>query len=1093
MADNFAIAGDAFAADRTASKVYGIDVSEPNATVVHSDQDELLESKCNQVSFVKTEPMAATLRNLLAVCESYIAYSVKKNLIRVIHTVSAQKTLLRDHEYPVLDLKFSPVDRNLVCSVDDAPEGADASLARIIMWQLQDGDADLKSERVCMFGFGAAMVQPHPHLASVWAVAKGDRLGIVSFALAQGVAGEHVFKSFDALPLHTSFPGATITGLSFSEDGQCVAVSLVVNASSGVAVWNLPPFDALSSGRGSLERAPCWTQFSNSVGLSSLVFLSQGILTVSRVGGYSTATKDVLLQLFPFTPSNMLATSTPVQSIRVCFPVHPNAAASGSATAADGDLDIALNNGCGKEPKFVVLHHRKSHLVACLAVNRGTWSRQAIYHVTFVDLKWPIFSLDCTTIAGRDHHSDEEVEHLEVSCFQVQDSAQSAIHQYHIPTVSLCNPNAYIPPATTTFSADLGGIGINADLTGLLPMCGSSSGSNGSGQSILSMLNAESAPVPVTPPPAPTGNAQGSSLLSMLNASAALAPDATKSTFVSASPIQRPLSAPPVDDAQPPLPDILPTGSSVQGRSIMSMLNKKVAPPPPLGAGKAPEAAATPVVSIPAPAPAPVAAAVTPAPAAEPAAAGGFSVLGLLLSGLQKQGPAPAEAVEAVPPPAPAAAPVAAVAAPLPLPVPVPAPVPAEVAPPATAVQAPAAVAKTPLNTLQSPSSNHAAAPAASSLESQQQLGDITRSVRASLEVMAEMRAEMTSLRAEVAQLRKAPASASASAPAGAAASVDAIKGVVEAEVKRGVEAALRSKPWRDDFVAQVTQAVSTEVGPALAQKTRDAVKDVVRDTVKAALASSFLKAFESSLLPAFQAGTDRMFAQVQASFDHGMEGLAEQARRSQEYSDECAKCTIDLSREVAALRATVAGLEAKVGDLAAAGTAAGGDGAAAAGAGAGLSDPFSLFEKGKLVESVECALEWKDSDKLVALLERMTPNQFLGKCNRLLQLCTAQQLANDLAVKDPQEGLSKRLEWLKNLVMGLLFASADASTTDPSANQYLGQVMAGMTDSLHKTEARLNEKIAEARSAGDTQQHAAYTAAETDLRMLMVLVSSKS
>jgi transcription elongation GreA/GreB family factor len=52
---------------------------------------------------------------------------------------------------------------------------------------------------------------------------------------------------------------------------------------------------------------------------------------------------------------------------------------------------------------------------------------------------------------------------------------------------------------------------------------------------------------------------------------------------------------------------------------------------------------------------------------------------------------------------------------------------------------------------------------------------------------------------------------------------------------------------------------------------------------------------------------------------------------------------------------------------------------------------------------------------------------------------------------------------------------------------------MAGMTDSLHKTEARLNEKIAEARSAGDTQQHAAYTAAETDLRMLMVLVSSKS
>jgi hypothetical protein len=34
------------------------------------------------------------------------------------------------------------------------------------------------------------------------------------------------------------------------------------------------------------------------------------------------------------------------------------------------------------------------------------------------------------------------------------------------------------------------------------------------------------------------------------------------------------------------------------------------------------------------------------------------------------------------------------------------------------------------------------------------------------------------------------------------------------------------------------------------------------------------------------------------------------------EYSDECAKCTVEMSREVAALRATVAGLEAKIDDL---------------------------------------------------------------------------------------------------------------------------------------------------------------------------------
>jgi hypothetical protein len=142
---------------------------------------------------------------------------------------------------------------------------------------------------------------------------------------------------------------------------------------------------------------------------------------------------------------------------------------------------------------------------------------------------------------------------------------------------------------------------------------------------------------------------------------------------------------------------------------------------------------------------------------------------------------------------------------------------------------------------------------------------------------------------------------------------------------------------------------------------------------------------------------------------------------------------------------------------------------------------------------AVECALEWKDSDKLVALLERMTPNQLLQNCNRLVQLCTAQQLAGDLSNKDPQEGLSKRLEWLKNLVMGLLFASAEVSAKDATADSYLAPVMAAMTTSLKQTETRLTAKISEFRTAGDESRAAPYNAAATDLRMLMALVSSKS
>ena len=181
------------------------------------------------------------------------------------------------------------------------------------------------------------------------------------------------------------------------------------------------------------------------------------------------------LFLLPPTRSSVPA----IQTLHIRFPIHPNS--TSAEGTANEDLEIAMNNGCSKEAKFVVLLHRRSHYVACLAgthgqctllidtpnthpltfthsltlshtsalslthiltfthslthtlthtlshtythtlshtyphplnrlpVNRGNWDRQPIYHVTFVDLKWPVCSLDCTTIAGRDHHSDEEV------------------------------------------------------------------------------------------------------------------------------------------------------------------------------------------------------------------------------------------------------------------------------------------------------------------------------------------------------------------------------------------------------------------------------------------------------------------------------------------------------------------------------------------------------------------------------------------------------------------------------------------------------------------------------------------------------------
>ena len=319
MADLFI--SDAFAADRVQTKVYGMDVTDTDATIDYLQQAEIPESKCNSVAFMKSEATTAACRNLLAVCETYICYSVKKNLLRVIQTVSTQKTLLRGHEYPVVDIKFSPVDRNLVCSIDDVPEGGDASKARINIWQLKDSANELTHEAMATFAFGATIVQPHPLLASVFAVAKGARLGIISVAMGAGNVGETTYTSFDTLPLHASFTSGSISGLSFSDDGRCIAVSLSVSsgASSGIAVWNLPSFDILTSGKGSMDPRPCWTRFSNNLSpkMVSLVFLPQGILTAScqTASSYPSASadktvKEVLLQLFPFKSSDASLQST---------------------------------------------------------------------------------------------------------------------------------------------------------------------------------------------------------------------------------------------------------------------------------------------------------------------------------------------------------------------------------------------------------------------------------------------------------------------------------------------------------------------------------------------------------------------------------------------------------------------------------------------------------------------------------------------------------------------------------------------------------------------------------------------------------------
>ena len=207
------------------------------------------------------------------------------------------------------------------------------------------------------------------------------------------------------------------------------------------------------------------------------------------------------------------------------------------------------------------------------------------------------------------------------------------------------------------------------------------------------------------------------------------------------------------------------------------------------------------------------------------------------------------------------------------------------------------------------------------------------------------------------------------------------------------------------------------------------------------------------------------------------MKGLAEQSRASQECSDEC---TLELSKEVAALRSTVATLEIRIIELSSRPATAAVDVVTAP-----LPDPVLLLKEGSVLEAVECALELRDIDKLVNLLSFMTPTQLVMNCNRLIQLCTAHQLAEDLASKEPSEGISRRLEWLNSLIFGLLFSGA---SQDTSAAEHMKPVFADIGRFLVASTDSVISQISIWKSSPDAASKA-YVPTLNDFKYLSIAV----
>lgn len=197
---------------------------------------------------------------MLAVTDNFICYTVRRQLLRVIHTVTSERALLRGHEHTVVDMKFSvcpsPQGGALLCSVDDGAEGATSQAAHVCVWKLDDtpssaaggnSSKEITNTRVCSLSVCASIVQPHPLQSHLWAIAHTNHRAHTAYiALFSADAHAQQTTAYEQFPMHAVCAGTSVTDLAVSVDGHYLIASLCEGSNvsnSHVCVWkiNNPP------------------------------------------------------------------------------------------------------------------------------------------------------------------------------------------------------------------------------------------------------------------------------------------------------------------------------------------------------------------------------------------------------------------------------------------------------------------------------------------------------------------------------------------------------------------------------------------------------------------------------------------------------------------------------------------------------------------------------------------------------------------------------------------------------------------------------------------------------------------------------------
>lgn len=165
---------------------------------------EAVEPKSNSVCYMKNE--GKSVKNTLTTNQKYICYSVKGSLIRVIKEKTSDKLLLRGHENAISDMKFSIINQDILCSVDDGSQGN-----TIFIWKLSK-EAEFTSETICTLPLPASLIQSYPLTSTIWAVSHQSSICLISSLYHNLTNNQRL--TYDNFSCHWNFHGK-IVGLYF--------------------------------------------------------------------------------------------------------------------------------------------------------------------------------------------------------------------------------------------------------------------------------------------------------------------------------------------------------------------------------------------------------------------------------------------------------------------------------------------------------------------------------------------------------------------------------------------------------------------------------------------------------------------------------------------------------------------------------------------------------------------------------------------------------------------------------------------------------------------------------------------------------------